>query len=292
MFKINVLIKKSLLYRDSDLKVFTFERFSSKAALEQYFNSSYFIIILINSGCITLQANHVEYCLCPSELLVIPVRTSCVIVLMSETMEISLLSFTPGFIFKNTIRKPNIGFFEFFIAKCPSKINIKDEDSLLLNDLFALTGNKRYKTSEYPFYNEVLSLSFNLLLYVLASIYSKDSCNVKEKHTRKEKLVFQFLELVELHCAQEHSVKFYADALLITKGHLSKTVQQVTNKTVKQFIEEALILEAKILLQNDDLTILQIIEELHFCNSSSFSNFFRKSTFMSPSEYRLRLRTE
>lgn len=98
---------------------------------------------------------------------------------------------------------------------------------------------------------------------------------------------------MELHCAQEHSVKFYADALLITKGHLSKTVQQVTNKTVKQFIEVMrLILEAKILLQNDDLTILQIIEELHFCNSSSFSNFFRKSTFMSPSEYRLRLRTQ
>lgn len=290
MFKINVLIKKNLINGNSELQVFTFERFSSKLSLEQHFNSSYFIILVINSGCITVRGNHVEYCLCTNELLVIPVKTSCEILLMSDTLEISLLSFTPGFIFKNTIRKPNIGFFDFFITKFPSKINLKDEDALLLNDLFALTGNKRHKTIEYPFYNEVLSLSFNLLLYVLASIYSEGPFKVKEKHTRKEKLVFHFLELVELNCAKEHCVKFYADALLISKGHLSKTVQQVTHKTVKQFVEESLILEAKILLQNDDLTILQISEELHFCNSSSFSNFFRKSTFMSPSEYRLRLR--
>ena len=292
MGKINILIKKSLLYRDADLKVFTFERLRSKLLLEQYFDSRYIITLIINSGSLNLCVNQTEYNLCANELFVIPIRTSCEIVLISETLDISLLSFTPGFIFNNTMRKPNIGFFEFFITKSPWKTNLKDEDFLLLNDLFALMENKRYRTSEYLFYNEVLSLTFNLLMYVLASLYSKDSFDVKQKHTRKEKLVFQFLQLVEFHCAKEHSVKFYADALSITKGHLSKTVQQVTSKTVKQFIEEALILEAKILLQNDDLTILQIIEELHFCNSSSFSNFFRKSTFMSPSEYRLRLKSE
>jgi AraC family transcriptional activator of pobA len=292
MGKINIVIKKSLLYRDADLQVFTFERFQSKLVLEQYFNNSYFIILIINSGYVKLCVNHTEYNLDTNELLVIPVRTSCEIVLISETLDISLLSFTPGFIFNNTIRKPNVGFFEFFITKSPWKTDLKNEDFLLLNDLFALMENKGYRTSEYLFYNEVLSLTFNLLLYVLASLYSKDSFDVKQKHTRKEKLVFQFLQLLEFHCAKEHSVKFYADALLITKGHLSKTMQQVTGKTVKQFIEEALILEAKILLQNDDLTILQIIEELHFSNYSSFSNFFRKSTFMSPSEYRLKLRSE
>lgn len=239
-----------------------------------------------------MHGNNVEYRLGTNELLVIPVKTSCEILVIGKRLKISLLSFTPGFIFKNTIRKPNIGFFEFFITKSPSKISLKEEDALMLNEMFTLQEDKRYKTSQYPFHNEILLLRFNLLLHELASIYKKVSCHLKEKHTRKEKLVFQFLELVELHCAKEHSLRFYADTLLISKGHLGKTVSQVTHKTAKQFIEEALVLEAKILLQNDDMTILQIMEELHFCSSSSFSNFFKKSTFMSPSEYRLKLKSE
>ena len=286
------MTRKNLLYPHLDLQVITFERFNCVLTMAHFFRTTRFSVLLVNSGSLTIHVNDIEHYLSKGELFVVPVRASCEILKIGTNLKFSLLSFTSEFLFKNTIRKPNIGFFEIFITKSPSKVVLKNYESLLLNDLFALTGNGKYKIKEYVFYNELQLLSFNLLLYVVAGIYNDNSYEVKAKYTRKEKLVFKFLEILDINCTKQHTVKFYSDTLFISKGHLGKVVKQVTNKTIKEFIKEALILEAKILLQNDDLTILQIIEELHFSNSSSFSNFFKKSTCMSPSEYRLKLKFE
>lgn len=159
----------------------------------------------------------------------------------------------------------------------------------LLIDLFKLLNSKVLRSSIHIFKNETILFSFNLLLYELAGMYHRYSWHITVKHTKKEKLVMQFIKILEINCRKQHSVKFYADTLLVTTDHLSKTVKQVTEKTAKQFIEQAIILEAKILLQNNHLTILYITEELQFSNSSFFSTFFKRHTSLSPSEYRLRL---
>lgn len=258
--------------------------------MHQLLKTNCFSMLLVNSGFLTTKVNAIVYCLHTNELIVVPVATSLEILKIGSELKISLLSFTSEYLFKSTIRKPSIGFFEIFITKFPSKVVLKNDESLLLNDLFSLIGTEKYKINEHVFYNEMQLLSFNLLLYLIAGIYSENSYNVRSRYARKEKLIFRFLEILNMHCRKQHTVKFYSDTLFISEGHLSKVVKQVTNKTIKELITEAIILEAKILLQNGDLTILQIIEELHFSNYSSFSNFFKKSTCMSPSEYRLRLK--
>jgi AraC family transcriptional activator of pobA len=286
------LIRKDLSYTHLNLEVYTFEKLDCTLSMSHLFKSNSFSLLLVDSGSLTIKVNGSEYYLCINELFVVSVRTSCEILKIDNKLKITVLSFTSEFLFKNTIRKPNIGFFEIFITKSPSKVVLKNDESILINDMFALIGNGKYKIREYAFYNEVQILSFNLLLYVVAGIYNESSYEIKEKYTRKEKLVFRFLEILDVHCTKEHTVKFYSDTLFISNGHLSKVVKQVTSKTIKELIKEAIILEAKILLQDENLTILQIIEELHFSNSSSFSNFFKKSTCMSPSEYRLKLKFE
>ena len=284
------MIEEDKSYTHLDLQVYSFERLSSSLSIDHILKGDYFSILLVNKGFLEVLINDCQYCLLTNELLTIPVRSSWEILKITNDVEISILSFTSAFLFKNTIKKPNIGFFEIFVAKFPSKVVLKSNQPILLTDLFALIENEKYKIRDYAFYDEIQLLSFNLLLYAVAALYIESSHDVKERYTRKEKLVFQFLEVLDINCKKQHSVKFYSDALYISEGHLSKVVKQVTNKTIKEFIKEAIILEAKILLRNGDLTILQIIEELHFSNSSCFSNFFKKSTSMSPSEYRLQLK--
>ncbi|MGH2666890.1 helix-turn-helix domain-containing protein [Flavobacterium sp.] len=278
-----------MLHKDLEIEVLIYEKFPSKLALEQHFTGSRVILLLVRSGLINLKGNQVHYSLGQNELLVIPIATACEILSMSNALQVTLLTFTQSFIFKNSIRKPNIGFFEFFVTKLPSKVSLQDDDTALLEDLFSILANTNYKIEKYPFYKEVVILGFNILFYVVASLYNSSSWSLKERYSRKEKLVFRFLEILNLHCIEQHNVKFYSNTLLISEGHLSKVVKEITNKTIKEFIIEAITVEAKIMLQNSDLTILQIVEELHFSSSSSFSNFFKKSTSMSPSEYRLRL---
>ena len=283
------MINKNSKYSPLGLEVHIDEILTSKISFHELFKGDCFSILIVNSGSLNIQIKDTKIYLCANELMVIPTRTSIEILYLSDQLRISLLSFPSAFIFKNSIRRPHVGYFEFFVTKVPFKVSLKRKDAVQLIDLFKLMDSKRRRSEKHIFKNEVVLFSFNLLLYELAAIYSNYSYHIKTRHTRKETIVMQFFRVLESNCKIQHGVKFYADALFITTGHLTKTVKEVTEKTTKQFIEEALILEAKILLQNEDLTILHIMEELQFSNISFFSNFFKKYTSMSPSEYRLRL---
>lgn len=283
------MINKKSKYSPLGLEVHIDKILTSKVSFHELFKGDCFSILIVNSGFLSIQIKDTKINLSANELVVIPTRTSCEILNKCDQLRISLVSFSAAFIFKNSIRRPPIGYFEFFVTKSSAKVSLKNKEAVLLVDLFKLIDSKRRSSEQHAFKNEVLLFSFNLLLYELAAIYSSYSWPIKIRHSRKEKLVMQFFRILEMNCKTQHSVKFYADALLITTGHLTKTVKEVTEKTTKQFIEEAIVLEAKILLQDNDLTILDIIEALQFCNASSFSNFFKKYTSMSPSEYRLRL---
>ncbi len=283
------MVNKNSKYNHLGLVVHVHENISSKISFHELFRVNYFSILIINSGSLSIKIKDTEIYLSENEIIVIPTRTSYEILNRSDQLQISLVSFPSAFIFKNSIRRPYVGYFDFFVTKIPIKVSLKSKDVALLIDLFKLIDIKRRSSDKHIFKNEVLLFSFNLLLYELAAIYSNYSGKIKIRHTRKETIVMQFFSILEINCKQQHNVKFYADALFITRGHLTKTVKEVTEKTAKQFIEEALVLEAKILLQNEDLTILHIIEELQFSNASFFSNFFKKYTSMSPTEYRLKL---
>lgn len=284
-----VLINKNSKYSSFGLEVHIDKILISKNSYQELFKGDCFSILIVNAGSLSIQINDTNIHLYVNELIVIPKRSSCKILSCMDQLQISVASFSSTFIFKNSIRRPYAGYFEFFVTRVSTKVSLKSKDAQLLIDLFKLIDNKSRISNKHIFKNEVLLFSFNLMLYELAGVYSRYAGHIKIKHTRKETIVMQFLRLLEINCKTQHGVTFYADALYITTGHLTKTVKEVTDKTTKQCIEEALILEIKILLQDENLTLLQIMEELEFSTISFFSNFFKKHTSISPSEYRLRL---
>jgi AraC family transcriptional activator of pobA len=283
------VVRKNSKYRHIGLQVYIFEKLTAKIDFSKLFNADHFSVLLVNSGSLFMQINDKKVTVSENEILVIPRRTSCEIMTMSNQLQICLLSFTTDFVFENSIRRPHIGYFEFFITKLSSKIFLKNKDASLLIDSLILINSKVLHPKSHIYKNETILFSFNLLLYELAGMYHRSSWQISLQHSKKEKLVIQFFKILEMNCKEQHSVKYYANTLEVTTDHLSKTVKQVTEKTAKQFIEEAIILEAKILLQNNHLTILCIAEELQFTDSSAFSNFFKRHTSLSPTEYRTRL---
>lgn len=282
------MVKKKLKYYQLGLQVFVFESFKSKKAFKDTLIAEYFSILFVHIGFLRIEVNSRTIILSVNELITIPKKTACIIVNMSEEVWVSQLSFTSEFAFKNSIRWPHIGYFDFFIIKSLHKIPLKNKEVAALIDLFTLLHKKARKSYQL-FGRELILFSFNLLLYELATIYDRTYGDAIIRHTANEKLAMQFFKILEINCKKQHSVKFYADTLLVSSGHLTKVIKEVADKSVKQFIEEAIVLEAKILLQNKNLTILHITEELHFSNSSFFSTFFKKHTSQSPSAYRLQL---
>lgn len=279
-------------YYPLGLQVYIFETYTSRNAVMDLLIVDRFSVLIINTGAICIQINNRKIHLFINELIVIPKRSTCEILIMSSQLQICLLSFSSEFAFENSIKWPHIGYFEYFTTQHVSKIFLKKKDMVPLIDLLKLVDSKAKSSNKHIYKKETLLLSFNLFLYELARAYYISSWYSNVKHSSTEKLVIHFFRLLELNSRKQHSVKFYADALHVSSGHLTKIVKHVTEITAKQCIENAIILEAKILLQNNDLTILYISEELKFANTSFFSTFFKKHTALSPSEYRLRLNSK
>lgn len=105
-------------------------------------------------------------------------------------------------------------------------------------------------------------------------------------HSRGEQLVNRFLKLVQMHCRQERQLDFYAQELCISSKYLAATVKTVTGKTAGDWIEDYVMLEAKAMLTNTDMTISQISDHLHFPDTSTFGKYFRRHTGLSPKEFK------
>lgn len=74
--------------------------------------------------------------------------------------------------------------------------------------------------------------------------------------------------------------------LSITPNHLNKCLRTITGKSPTKWIDEAIILEAKVLLSQTTLSVNEITTELGLSDPSYFSRFFRKYEGCTPLEFR------
>ena len=149
------------------------------------------------------------------------------------------------------------------------------------------------KISKYTIKNDNLFAKdlvlhhFSVLMYEMGDFYNRA---VKAKSTikevRKEELAKQFLYLVSTHFKRQRNVQFYADEMFISRKHLTKIIVEVFNKSPKQIIAEAIILEAKVLLKNPKYSVSDVVTDLNFVDTSVFSKFFKNYTAMSPSVFK------
>lgn len=139
------------------------------------------------------------------------------------------------------------------------------------------------------FYEERRKAAFFTLFYEAASIYQKHNSAYKVTLNRPQELSVNFLKLVSLHCKEDRSVQYYAGALFVSARHLTQTVKEVTGRTAGEFIDRAVVLEAKLLLRDATKTIGQVASDMHFSDQFFFTKFFKRHTGLTPSEYRASL---
>ncbi len=110
-----------------------------------------------------------------------------------------------------------------------------------------------------------------------------------EATIRQELILKKFLDLLTQYYKSKHLISFYAEKLNITSHYLSLIVKNRTGQTANLFINEILFSEAKVLLHQKDLPILEVAEKLHFSDQSSFGKFFKRKSGFSPSEFQKNL---
>lgn len=99
-------------------------------------------------------------------------------------------------------------------------------------------------------------------------------------------LVNRFRELLFSLIRTKQRVTDYAALLNITPNHLNKTVKALTGKSPTQWIDEAILLESKVLLSQTDLSVSEIALEVGVDDPSYFTRLFRKYENLTPTEFR------
>lgn len=97
--------------------------------------------------------------------------------------------------------------------------------------------------------------------------------------------VHEFIRLLHLNYTRERSTAFYASQLCISPKYLSMIVKDSTGRTVSEWVNGFVLIEAKNLLRFSGMSVQQVAYALNFPSQSSFGKYFKRLTGVSPGEY-------
>ena len=162
-------------------------------------------------------------------------------------------------------------------------VGISHEECARLSSLIRMAGE--YLVSENPLREEMLGNLYAVFLMDLSSILSRQTKR-GGFGKRTEELFMNFMDLLPKHFVREHGIEFYADALNVTPTYLSRAVRQVSGRTVVEYINRLLLMEAIWLLESTTLSIDEIAERINYSDSTTFGRFFFRMKGVTPREYR------
>ena len=88
------------------------------------------------------------------------------------------------------------------------------------------------------------------------------------------------------HLYKPLTVKSIAERFHVSASYLSSVFKEETHQTVREFIRQEKMEEAKRLLQDSSIPIAEVGQRLGYCSQSHFTDVFRRFVRMTPREFR------
>ena len=107
-----------------------------------------------------------------------------------------------------------------------------------------------------------------------------------EQENRAMDAVTRVQHYIHSHLNEDISLIKLAELIYFNPSYLSRLFKQVTGCTLSDYICDMRIKKAKELLEKGDLKIHEIASIIGYESSTYFARFFKKSTNMTPQEYR------
>lgn len=145
-----------------------------------------------------------------------------------------------------------------------------------------------YKESleESRYKGEIIRSIFYALILEIIAEYERTFSIDASRNIRADDLSDKFFRLLAINYRAHRSVRFYASELGLTPKYLSTAIKRTTGRPILDWIHEAILIDAKMLLRTTDLTVQQIADLLNFSSSSAFVQFIKKSTGTTPRRLR------
>ncbi|MDQ1096648.1 MULTISPECIES: helix-turn-helix domain-containing protein [Chryseobacterium] len=130
-----------------------------------------------------------------------------------------------------------------------------------------------------------------IIIYLFQALLIKllKSSESKKGLSRQFDIAISFRELLYKNYLEHYNVSDYARLLNISSNYLNRCIQNVWNKSAKQFMQEFIITQSQKYLQDFSLSVSDIAYRLNFNDPSYFGRLFKKTIGISPQKYRSRL---
>lgn len=258
-----------------------------KAYNNVFFSPDWFSLVVVVAGSVQFKGSSYSVSLYSGDMFAVPHGVG--LIRLGSPFRICLISCTMDFAISNKTARLGSACIEALASQSPFVIPLSTTEKKHVVRLFALL-KKKISGRDTIFQDELVMLCVNLILYEYCGLYYKYGQAIVAVHCRNDKIVMNFITLVQLHCKEHREIKFYSDSLFVSQGHLRKMVRSAIGMSAKHFIEMAVIAEAYLFLEDNNLSIAEVAEYLNFKDPSSFSHFFKRHAKLSPSQYRLNLK--
>ena len=181
---------------------------------------------------------------------------------------------------QNLINGPLSEDFPFFQFEAEHIINLNDKDSQLIQQAFINIISEYQFTSNEK--DSILRNLIHILLLRIREIYRPYVKQIMMSSSRASRLANTFKHMLERDFIKNRSVQKYASQLNISSKYLYDVVKATFGKTPRDFINDMLLLEAKVQLGSTDKTISEIAFDLQFDDQAHFSHFIKQKSGMSP----------
>ncbi len=105
--------------------------------------------------------------------------------------------------------------------------------------------------------------------------------------SRAQQIFDKFMTLLHVYHDRERSIQFYADKMCLTPKYISGTIKAYSGKCALEWINDYVILEAKMMLRYTMMTVQEISNSLNFPTQSAFGKYFKQQVGVGPKQYRI-----
>jgi len=197
-----------------------------------------------------------------------------------------VVNFSTAFFQSFLLRPDYIDSFSFLIGDTQkSVINLPDQ----IKDSIIALFEKLVSQSQSGF-----SLSADMIRVLLLQIFIQIeqghvSDDINNLLIQNNMLLRNFRKLIERNFLDLKLPGEYAELLYISTNHLNALCKEHLGMQAGELVRERIVLEAKRLLVNLDVSVSEIAYKLNFNDNSYFAKFFKKEVGMTPDAFRKKM---
>jgi AraC family transcriptional activator of pobA len=252
---------------------------------EEPYRAESYAIVYIKEGGVKLNTGLVSWDVDAPSIITLAPSVIRYFTRSSDLLKMDVMFFKDTFLLERYADLFFLNKYDFFENSDLHVLSLKEPYVIKFSKIFELIQLTQATANYHQ--GEVIRSYIFILIYEIDAYY-RQRMSGQATSLRGHNLFTKFRHLLSSNYMHERKLDFYASHLHVTPKSLSAAIKKKTGKSAGKWINDTIILEAKVLLQNKTLTVSQISGMLNFSDQSVFGKFFRAATGMSPVEYRKR----